>query len=79
MENLHYLCRHRPERAFSHGRPGYCPQCKEHVAGALDRYMMNYNLELGAGSTPVEWCVVLKGSVGDCLVHMRGKHDGSQF
>ena len=47
MENFHRSCRHRLERAFSHGRPGYCPQCKEYVTGALDRHMMNNHLDLG--------------------------------
>ena len=79
MENLRRLCRHRLERAFSHGRPGYCPQCKEYMTGALDRHMMNNHLELGQlWRCPVEWCAVWKGSVGDCLDHMRGKHGGSQ-
>ena len=80
MENLHCSCRHWPERAFSHGQPGYCPQCKEYVTGALDRHMMNNHLELGQHwRCPVEWCAVWKGSVGDCLDHLHGKHDGSQF
>ena len=73
-------CWHRPERVFGHGRPGYCPQCKEYVAGALDRHMMNNHLVLGQlWRCPVEWCAVWKGSVGDYLDHLRGKHDGSQF
>ena len=59
MENLRRLCRHRLERAFSHGRPGYCPQCKEYVTGALDRHMMKNHLELGQlWWCPVEWCAV---------------------
>ena len=64
MENLRRSCRHRLERACSHGRPGYCRQCKEYVTGALDRHMMNNHLELGQlWRCPVEWCAVWKGSV----------------
>ena len=80
MENLRRSCRHRPERAFSHGRPGYCPQCKEYVTGALDRHIMNNHLGLGQlWRCPMEWYAVWKGSMGDCLDHLRGKHYGSQF
>ena len=81
MENLRRSCKHRTKRAFSQGRPGYCPQCKEYVATALDKHMMNH-LELGQHwRCPVEWCAVWKGSrsVGDCLDHLREKHGGSQF
>ena len=56
------------------------PQCKEYVASALDRHMMNNHLELGQlWRCPVEWCAVWKGSVGACLDHLSDKHDGSQF
>ena len=54
MESLRHSCRHRPERAFSHGRPGYCPQCKEYVTDALDKHMMNNLSELGQPW----WCPV---------------------
>ena len=55
-------------------------QCKEYVATALDRHMMNNHLELGQlWRCSVEWCAVWKGSVGDCLDHLREKHGGSQF
>ena len=47
MKNHHHSCKNRPERAFSQGRPDYCPQCKEYVAVALDRHIMNNHLELG--------------------------------
>ena len=70
----------RPEREFRQGHPGYCPQCKEYVAIALDRHKMNNHLELGQlWRCPVEWCAVWKGSVRDCLDHFREKHGGSQF
>ena len=75
MVSLRRLYWHWPERVFSHGRPGYYPQCKEYVTSALDRHMTNNHLELGQlWRCPVEWCAVWKGSVG---AHLRGKHDGS--
>ena len=80
MEQLHHSCRDRPERAFRQGHPGYCPECKQDVAITLDRHMMNTHLELGQlWRCPVEWCTVWKGSVRDCLDHLREKHGGSQF
>ena len=67
----------RWERAFGQGHPGYCPECKEYVTIALYRHMMNTYLELGQlWRCPVEWCAVWKGSVRDCLGHLREKHGG---
>ena len=41
---------------------------------------MDHHLELGQlWWCPVEWCAVWKGSVKDCLAHLRSKHDGAQF
>ena len=80
MERLHRACRQCFEGAFSSGRSGICPQCNDYVVSALDRHMMNKHLELGQlWRCPVEWCAVWKGSVGDCLDHLRGKHDGAKF
>ena len=76
MENLRRSCWHQPERASSHGRPGYCPQCKEYVAGALDRHMMNNHLELGQ-LWRCRWNGVLFGRAQ--LDHLRCKHGESQF
>ena len=45
MEKLRRSCRDRPEMEFRQGHPGYCPQCKEYVAIALDRHMMDNHLE----------------------------------
>ena len=39
--------------------------------------MMNNHLELWR--CPVEWCTVWKESVGECLDHLRSKHNGAQF
>ena len=39
---------------------------------------MNNHLKLGQ-LWPVEWCAVWKGSVGECLDHLRSKHDDGQF
>ena len=51
--------------------------CKEYVAIALDRHMINTHLELGQlWRCPVKWCAVWKGSVWDCLDHLREKHGG---
>ena len=42
--------------------------------------MMNNHLELGQlWRCPVDWCAVWKGSVADCLDHLREKNGGSQF
>ena len=80
MEQLRRSCRDRPEREFRQGHPGYCPECKEYVVIALDRHSMNTHLELGhLWWCPVEWCAVWKGSVRDCLDHLREKHGGSQL
>ena len=43
-------------------------------------HMINFHLELGQlWRCPVEWCVVWKGSVSDCLGHLQDKHGGSQY
>ena len=80
MQNLRRSCKHQPERAFSQGRPGYCPSVQSMWRARWIRHMMNNHLELGQlRRCPVEWCAVWKGSVGDCLHHLREKHGGSQF
>ena len=62
------------------GTSGLLPECKQDVAIALDRHMMNTHLELDQlWRRPVEWCAVWKGSVRDCLDHLWEKHGGSQF
>ena len=77
MEKLRHSCQDQPEREFRQGDPGYCPQYKEYVAIALDRHMMDNHLELGQlWWCPVEWCAVWKGSVSDCLDHLREKRSG---
>ena len=41
---------------------------------------MDHHLELGQlCRCPVEWCTLWKGSVQDCLYHLRSKHDGTRF
>ena len=80
MEGLRRACCKRSEKAYTNGRPGVCPQCGEFSAGTLDRHMMNNHLELcQLWHCPVEWCAVWKGSVGECLDHLRSKHNGAQF
>ena len=80
MEGLRRACRQHSEKAYTNGRPGVCPQCAEFSASALDRHMMNNHLELcQLWRCPVEWGAVWKGSLGECLDHLRSKHNGAQF
>ena len=48
MEQLRRSCRDWLERAFRQGHPSYCPTCKEYVAIALDRNMMNTHLAVSS-------------------------------
>ena len=71
MEQLRRDSHSRPEWEFHHNRPGYCSLCQEQVVTALDRHMMNVQMELGQlWRCPVEWCTVWKGSVSECLKSM---------
>ena len=80
MEWLRRFARRRPEWAFWHSQPGFCSVCQEQIASALDVHMMNVHLELGQlWRSPVEWCIVWKGSVSDCLGHLQDNHGGSQY
>ena len=46
VERLRRFARHRPERAFRHNEPAFCPICQEEIASALDVHMMISHLEL---------------------------------
>ena len=46
MERLHKGARNRPDRAFRHDVPGFCPVCKVRTDSALDVHMLNFHLEL---------------------------------
>ena len=80
VERLRRFTRRRPERAFRHNTPGFCPICQVKIESAVDVHMVNSHLELGQlWRCPVEWCAVWKGSVRDCLSHLNDKHGGSTF
>ena len=80
VERLHRFARRRPEWAFRHNAPGFCPICQDEIASALDVHMMISHLELGQlWRCLVEWCAVWKGSVSDCLGHLHDKHGGSEY
>ena len=77
MERLRRGARHRPDRAFRHNAPGFCPVCDVRIESALDVHMLNFHLELAQlWHWPVEWCAVWKGfsSVRACLEHLTEKH-----
>ena len=83
-QDMEHLCRgvrHRPDRAFRHIAPGFCPVCCEvWIESALDVHMLNVHLELAQlWRCPVEWCAVWKGSVRACLEHLSEKHGGSSL
>ena len=66
VEHLRRFARHRPEWAFRHNVPGFCPICEVKIESALDIHMVNSHLELGQlWRCPVEWCAVWKGSAWD--------------
>ena len=80
MERLRRGARHRPDRAFHHSAPGFCPVCEVRIDSALDVHMLNFHLELAQlWCCLVEWCAVWKGSVRACLDHLTNKHGGSTF
>ena len=80
MEFLRRACKRRYESEFGGGRAGTCPHCGVYIICNLSRHVMDHHLELGQlWRCPVEWCSVWKGSVQDCLDHLRSKHDGTQF
>ena len=46
----------------------------------VDIIIMDHHLERGQlWRCPVEWCTVWKGSVQDCMDHLRSKHKGTHF
>ena len=72
--------RHRPDRAFRHNAPGFCPVCEDWIESALDVHMTNVHLEMAQlWRCPVEWCAVWKGSVRACQEHLSEKHGGSSL
>ena len=80
MERLRRGARHRPDRAFRHNAPGFCPVCEDWIESALDMHMINEHLEMAQlWRCPVEWCVVWKGSVRACQEHLSEKHGGSSL
>ena len=59
MERLCRGARNRPDRAFRHNAPGFCPVCEVWIEPALDVHMVNVHLEMAQlWRCPVEWCVV---------------------
>ena len=80
MERLRRGARHRPNRAFRHNAPGFCPVCEDWIESALDMHMTNEHLEMAQlWRCPVEWCAVWKGSVRACQEHLSEKHGGSSL
>ena len=79
MEHLRGA-RRRPDRAFRHNAPGFCPVCEVWIEPALDVHMLNVHLEMAQlWRCLVEWCAVWKGSVRACLEHLSEKHGGSSL
>ena len=81
MESLHRDCKQCYESEFGGGGGGgTCPHCGVYIICNISRHIMDYHLELGQlWRCPVEWCSIWKGSVQDCLDHLRSKHDGAQL
>ena len=78
MENLRRQAYQRPEWAYRHAKPGYCPVCKTLSESSLDFHMLCFHLELGQlWHCPVEWCAVCKGSVKECREHFNDKQGES--
>ena len=46
MEHLRRGARHRPDRAFRHNAPGFCPVCEVWIESALDMHMLNIHRSL---------------------------------
>ena len=46
MECLRRGARNRPDRAFRHNAPGFCPVCEVWIEPALDVHMVNVHLEM---------------------------------
>ena len=61
----------RPDRAFHHNAPGFCPVCDVWIESALEMTQL--------WRCPVEWCAVWKGSVRVCQEHLSEKHGGSSL
>ena len=80
MEFLRRACRRQYASEFGGERAGTCPHCGVYIIYNLACHVMDHHLELGQlWRCPLEWCTVWKGSVKDCLDHLRSKHDGAQF
>ena len=80
MERLRLGARHRPDRAFRHNAPGFCPVCEDWIESALDMHMTNVHLEMAQlWRCPVEWCAVWRSLVRACQEHLSEKHGGSSL
>ena len=80
MAYLRRACRQQYVSEFGGGKGGTCPHCGVCAIGDLGRHIMDHHLELGQlWRCPVEWCTVWKGSVQDCMDHLRSKHNGTRF
>ena len=78
MEHLRRQAYQRPEWAYRHAQPGFCPMCKTLTESLLESHMMCCHLDLGQlWRCPVKWCAVWKGSVKECWEHFNDKHGGS--
>ena len=79
VERLRRGAWHRPDRAFRHSAPGFCPVCEVRIDSALDVHMVNFHLELAQlWRCPVEWYAVWKGSVRGSPVTTRRRIDDVQ-
>ena len=61
---------------FGSTQSGVCTNCGKHIQQNLGKHIALYHLELAQlWRCPVSWCTVWKGTLQDCVDHMRKAHD----
>ena len=61
---------------FGSTQSGKCTTCGKHIQMNLGKHVALYHMELAQlWRCPVSWCTVWKGTVQDCMDHMRRAHD----
>ena len=72
LDQMRKDCRER----FGSTQSGNCTHCGKHIQQNLGKHIALYHMELTQlWRCPVTWCTVWKGTVQDCVNHIRQAHD----
>ena len=76
LEQMQKECRER----FGSTQSGACTTCGKYIKVNLGKHVALYHLDLAQlWRCRVSWCTIWKGTVQDCVDHMRRAHDTLLF